>query len=1080
MIQLFINEIDFTDKIEIDLSFVEKLNRELDEGYISIPHTNLSRPFSMFDVVDIYWDQQLIFSGRISMDRVSVASFNDNLYNHEISLVEHTKVLEKYIVKGKTFTRPIDTNYGTGYTLLEVLQILRNTTPLEIVSLKSSYRPFNIPQETINLTTNIIAPEFNFKDLTLRQALDQVASVLDSIVRLDRNGDLFFTQFDKLKDKIDFVANNYLITQNTNNYSTTIESEMLNSVMGANDIVNDELEEVYPSKTGFTTLRSDGYLFGFQDDVHIPTRRPIYRVNDLITVVEVTVNKTLPTQPQENVINDIREISIADRVLPFETWNTLEVDGGLEGNDPTPIEFKPDNFFKNNTVYYRYGKNNIFVGEVFGVFGVDSVLPALIFASTMARLREQGILPAEMDTSPYIDSNGTEWELLNALIPNSITQVESKGKFLSRVFYTSIPRALRFQVERDTIEEVNFYSESIVNQQTRLIDINKYGNNLKGRINQMGNSIKQLSHRVDSPLSTFDIGDFVLDEGLYVITQKEVIIHRNHTVVNYELTRNFNNFSQFMGVDKEIRQSEVGESNRTVERDLIYKEFIEIETSKNTNQLGSNNSLTIFDKESVIRTFDKNRIHEGIDFAAFTNEEFNDWFVVSLNKISGGNTVGFNFEVENNISVGNQLRQESRIILPDRSFNEPVQYADSQGRFENLSVRMYKESLYPNAINDTNSYDSATAFADKLPFVLDEDLPNTTPMIQGEWYVEKDNREIIKFSLLYPILSKNIEKVIIGNRFSLLNGLVRDGSNNVQLWLYENRRFDTSDSNKSLEAPDIVYDENLQLFFSIDNNRVIIQNTIPTGYSWALVDDEGFPYLMSNTNDNVIIFNFENKRSNVFYLGLKPVFFNLTSNSVGQSTQDFTKIEPILALTSAVGGSTFEFTTIFSKTVPLDFVSNAVGSSDTNIKIIFIQLESQSVSSSSMNITSYQPIQFISNAVSNSQLNYFAEVSFSNDGEFGTITTSNGTSSTLIAAPGGEVTLSIGNIFGTGTLRISINGGLFNIVNDGANIVVGTNQTVQFRASSASSWIALVALTDNNTNNIVGQLGINIPLVGQL
>jgi hypothetical protein len=142
MIKVLINEIDFTDRVEIDISFVEKLNRELDEGYISIPHSFRARPFSMFDIVDILWDEELIFSGRISMDRVGVASFNDRLYNHEISIVEHTKVLEKYIIKGKTFTRPLDSSYGTPYTLLEVLQILRNTNPLEVVDLKTSYRPF--------------------------------------------------------------------------------------------------------------------------------------------------------------------------------------------------------------------------------------------------------------------------------------------------------------------------------------------------------------------------------------------------------------------------------------------------------------------------------------------------------------------------------------------------------------------------------------------------------------------------------------------------------------------------------------------------------------------------------------------------------------------------------------------------------------------------------------------------------------------------------------------------------------------------------------------------------------------------
>jgi len=954
MIKVFINDVNFTDRVEIDLSFVEKLNRELDEGYISIPHTFKATPFTLFDIVDIYWDDELIFSGRVSMDRVSVASYNDRLFNHEISIIEHTKILEKYIVKGKTFTKSITQTSSNPYTLFDVLTILKNTVPLELKEISGTLRPFGIPPETETLTSSIIAPEFNFKDLTLRQALDQVASVLDSIVRLDRNSSLIFTQYDKLKDKIDFVANDYMISQNINDYSTTIESEMLNSVMGANDIVNEQLEEVYPSKTGFATLRSGSFQFTFENEAYIETKRPIYRVNDVITLVDVTVNKKLPGESQENLINQILEISIGDRILPFEVWNTLEVDGGLEGNDPTPIEFKPDNFFKNNTFYYKYGKKNIFVGEITGVFGTVNTIEPLVYASTFARLREQGVLPSNMDTSPFIDENGVEWELLNAIIPTAITNVESQGRFLTRTFYTPIPRALRFQVERDTVSEVHYYTETIVNQQTRLVDINKYGNNLKGRVNQMGNSIKQLSHRISSPLDSFSVGDFVLDDGLYVITQKEVIVHRNYSVVNYELTRNFNNFSQFMGVDKEIRQSEVGESDRTVERDLLYKEYVEIETTKNTAKQGSKNSLTLLDNVSFIKTLDKNEQHVGVDFAAFTNENFNNWFVVGLNKVSGGNTISFNFELEDNVSAGTESRLESRTLLPNRSFNEPVPYTDEKGRFSNLKLRIYKDALYPITVSNSSEFDDAVDFSNQLPFLSNSDLPNAQPVIEGEWLVSKDNREVIKFSLLYSILSKNIEDVVVGNKLSTLNGLIKEGSNNVQLWVYENRNFDISDSNKSLETPDIVYNSNLQLNINTAQNKIIIENEIPEGYSWALVNDEGFPYLMNNNDNNIILFNFENKRTGIKYFSLKSVdlelsvsskasstlnildgqieFIDLSSKSISKSETLFliTFDEPVSATSKTISKSLITFTVDLPPSEVLTLTAKAKSSASTS------------------------------------------------------------------------------------------------------------------------------------------------------
>lgn len=976
MIEVTINEIDFTSRVEIDLSFVEKLNRELDEGYISIPHTFKSTPFNMYDIVNILWDDNLVFSGRVSMDRVGVASFNDRLFNHEISLIEHTKILEKYFVKGKTFTRPLDSNYGSPYTLLDVIEILKDTTPIETLQNFIFFRPFSIPEETEDLTKNIISPEFNFKDLSLRQALDQVASVLDSIVRLDRGGNLFFTQFDKLKQKVEFVSNNYSMSQNINNYNTVIESEMLNSVMGANDILNESLEEVYPSKTGFTSLRSNGYLFGFENDSFIPTQRPIYRINDVVTVVDVSVTKKLLNQFEENILSENIEVSIGDRIIPFETWNTLPVDGGLVPPKETPLEFQPTKFFKNNTIYYKYGKKNIFVGETYGVFGIDSVLEPLIFASTMARLIEQGILPEGMDTSPFTDNEGTEWKLQDAIIPNAISQVESKGRLLTRVFYTPIPKALRFQIDRDTINEINIYSESSVNQQTRIIDVNKYGNNLKGKVNKMGNSTKKLSHRVSSPTEVFDIGDFILDDGLYVITQKEIIIHRNHTIVNYELTRNFNNFSQFMGVDKEIRQSEVGESNRTIERDIIYKEFVELETTKDTQKIAVNQLQTLFDKEPIIRTIDPNETHETMDFAVFSNENADDWFLASLNTISGGNTISFNFEPLNNITIGNQNKEESRLLLPDRSFNEPLPYADEQGRFKNLNFRVYKDGFFPQNTSDDDGYDQATDFANRLPLVKDDDLPNSSPIINGEWYVEKDNREILKFSILYSVLSQNLDKVVIGNRFSLLNGLVRNGNNNVQLWIYQNRRFDVSDSNKSLEAPDIAYNQNLQLSFNINDGRVTIQNNIPENYSWALVDDEGYPYLMSNTDDNIILFNFRNKRNNVkysFHGPAKTEQIELVASSILNGLFDggsgVFEFEEFTSSTNA--NPVIDFTTEFLPGVSLTSLSSINTIIDfTTSEPPGVSLSSTSISETTIDFTAnpLQGIDLVSNTTSQGTL----------------------------------------------------------------------------------------------------------------
>jgi hypothetical protein len=59
------------------------------------PNTVKKTPFNMFDVVDVYENDDIIFSGRVSRDVVNVSSFNENLFNHEIHIIEHTKILER-------------------------------------------------------------------------------------------------------------------------------------------------------------------------------------------------------------------------------------------------------------------------------------------------------------------------------------------------------------------------------------------------------------------------------------------------------------------------------------------------------------------------------------------------------------------------------------------------------------------------------------------------------------------------------------------------------------------------------------------------------------------------------------------------------------------------------------------------------------------------------------------------------------------------------------------------------------------------------------------------------------------------
>jgi len=164
MIRVLLDGVEISNQTEVDLSFVKKLDRELDEGFVVISHTDRKEQFPMFSIIDILENNTVLFSGRVSGDIVDLSSYSDELYNHNISLIEHTKLLEKFLINGKTFTQPVGNVNVPLYTLFDVVDGLRTTAIFEKDGLEDLFAPFTITQEVEDELDAIVAPEFSFKD----------------------------------------------------------------------------------------------------------------------------------------------------------------------------------------------------------------------------------------------------------------------------------------------------------------------------------------------------------------------------------------------------------------------------------------------------------------------------------------------------------------------------------------------------------------------------------------------------------------------------------------------------------------------------------------------------------------------------------------------------------------------------------------------------------------------------------------------------------------------------------------------------------------------------------------------------
>ena len=885
MIRVFLNNVDITNNSEVDLSFVEKLDRELDEAFLVISHTDRKEQFDLYSIVDIFEDDTLLFSGRVSSDLVELSSFDSEFYNHSLSLIEHTKLLEKFIVKGKTFTQPSSDPTTPLYTLYDVVESLRKTTLLQRVDIPDDIPLFVITPQLQQELQEIIAPELSFKDVTLRQALDEVANILDSITRIDRAGTLIFDKFNELVNQIEFVTENYRKKQDITSYSTFLSSEIMNPV-NESKLRDINSAEYYPGRYLWTTLRSASIgQFDFESSF-IPTNKPIYEILETKIVAGLKVARSVDDSStvQQPLLfdEDYFGLDITENIVEKNIFDTLE--------DKDPETVIPDGFkierTKRNVIIYNYGKKGIQVGQTFGLFDINTAFPNILRFAADRFVKSSGLVPetAVLDGQGDFANDGDTEGLLYFNEPENLfyqVQINSVGtlrstiqnifarwRSLFRIKYIPIPPSVRYEVVRDDLTEVNLHSYGTINQKLRIVDLNAFTNNIKGRINQLSESELMLSHKVKKISDSFNIGDFTEDK--FVITKKEVIVQRDHYIINYELNRNFNKISQFIGIDQEIRQWEISESGRTLDRDLVYNEFIELYADD--EGVGSKGNSTIISPESILPTFQSIFSPVPIGVAKFESQDVLDenGEILTLNvpfyKVSGGGAFGFYYDFETNASAGDALVAGDSGFLgfgANRRFNFPVKYTNEIGRFQNMKISMFGDNTFTFG-DETDEFE----FGNEIPR-LTKDFPNEFEVISGEFLVDKDNRERIKMSLLYHFISRDINEVVVGNKLLTHNSLFIDEANNIELRLFKDRIFTTRDKGSKLIGEEQKITTN---FLEVNFPNMYIELAPSVDLTdidaWAITDEDGFPFIMVNKNSALkrrVSFVFRNKHPQIQY-----------------------------------------------------------------------------------------------------------------------------------------------------------------------------------------------------------------------
>ncbi len=621
----------------------------------------------------------------------------------------------------------------------------------------------------------VLAPEFSFTKMTLREQLQQVGGFIHGEPRVkqihfDEERPWFEIGFDKYgsnqKAKIKDLKKPVTIALSTdiNNYATKLDStadNLINQLDFASGVI------IEPFKNGEQSLRCETtYVrLGEDNNTFISTTLPIYKIK-----------KVYCTYIPNN--DDITEdVDITPYTFEEADYNNLS---SYEGTYP---------YAKAYGIYYTQGQKNI--------RGLFFKVEDAINTSAFSRYSIINILRS---------ATGKD---ITKPVPHNYPLLHF------RVEYVPLYGA-RIQTNKQTIigglpRSMNY------NQSANAIESRYYGENLKGVIARMGNVEKTMTYNLAFISDIPKIGTKFDDH--YYISTVSVEYLPSYIKCTIGLSKDFNRLSEYIGISSNKRMWEVSEK-QSQERDSIHTEYVLI--TENENETDDSNW---FMNTSPCILLNYNRVSYPISAmnVKTISKRLNELHKITLPVVSStfGNSMTFTSAFEDNYSAGQGVVQrvgEGFANAVSGNWAYSVPYGDYYGRAFYLYYELY-------AGNNIGFVDGG-GMSNPNAYVGSPGGTIGSTVYYGKKY-RKDSREIPQITFELAVVTDS-EDIIIGSAITKNCSLVNPSPQDIELWVFK------EDINKVDSRID--FDGAMQISgFSINSNSVVIP-AIPSGYSsWALV-----------------------------------------------------------------------------------------------------------------------------------------------------------------------------------------------------------------------------------------------------
>ena len=652
--------------------------------------------------------------------------------------------------------------------------------------------------------SKVFVPELVLTQSTLREQLQRIGDVIHGEPRVDvvldpeTSDPIFEVSFDLYGDETKADVSGGIRVYNStkhsiNGYCTEIRSNASNLT---NSLRYDEGSVDEPAKDGYTTVRTEtANLRVDESNAFIPTSYPIYRITKAQLSMSAIV-EGVAKYASGDVTNYILEKSAYDLLAEYDNSEIRS---------------------KSLALYYTQGQKNIN-----GLFFRSNTLSDYSIFQRYAIVR---VLAAAANVAEdYVES---------MLLTSGVTSISMQISYVP--IYSNLISHSKQEYDPNAFPFAQSYSQS-----ENLIESTSFGEHIKGVAARLGNYDTECTYIFGKHSAAYKIKPGMKLDDKY-ISEVRSEIYPTYEKTTLSLTANFNRISEFVGINSHKRVYEVSEKE-AFERHILIKRKV-ILTNRDYSDLGygglsSPGYFLGAINRSLLEYGSEGNYNIGAVIATGYGNENNALGTVCLPVVASafGNTLTFTWRYKDNYSAGTNLFYASDEKGVSGYWTNEVQYCDEFGQ-----IKTYEFALVPRAqgISKLN-YPDATGY----PIL--ENAPAIRVDATNRYWLKKDSREKLTFTVEYEFQTLYLPDVVIGSGFASTNPLVSPTITKAKLYIL---RKPLGKFQKTISASDIVALQTqplIEIATSDDYNyvKITLKATIPpttdgnnTYYYWAVATE---------------------------------------------------------------------------------------------------------------------------------------------------------------------------------------------------------------------------------------------------